>query len=181
MSARESQDARVAGEEAEVARRLVGVDAALAEYHGLADRLALVPASAKRAEGVAFEVRLDRGAGSAGEMINVDLKGLVKPALQRLRDGYGGRARGLAEEMLSLQVQGRGWVGGAGGWTRREQEQGFGRLGVGLRRVWVAGGGADSTRLVGGWGGVPEPRVEAPGGAARRWDQHLLHQAQQRH
>lgn len=40
----------------------------------MADRLALIPATAKRAEGVCFEVRLDRGAASAGEMINVDLK-----------------------------------------------------------------------------------------------------------
>lgn len=40
----------------------------------MADRLALIPATAKRAEGVAFEVRLDRGAASASEMINVDLK-----------------------------------------------------------------------------------------------------------
>ena len=30
-------------------------------YHSMADRLALIPATAKRAEGVAFEVRLDRG------------------------------------------------------------------------------------------------------------------------
>ena len=40
----------------------------------MADRLQLIPASAKRAEGVNFEVRLDRLASSAAEMINVDLK-----------------------------------------------------------------------------------------------------------
>ena len=40
----------------------------------MAGRLALVPATAKRAEGVAFEVRLERGAASASEMISVDLK-----------------------------------------------------------------------------------------------------------
>lgn len=40
----------------------------------MADRLALIPATAKRAEGVCFEVRLDRGAATASEMINVDLK-----------------------------------------------------------------------------------------------------------
>lgn len=40
----------------------------------MADRLQLIPASAKRAEGVNFEVRLDRLANTAGEMINVDLK-----------------------------------------------------------------------------------------------------------
>lgn len=40
----------------------------------MADRLQLIPATAKRAEGVNFEVRLDRLANTAGEMINVDLK-----------------------------------------------------------------------------------------------------------
>ena len=130
----------------------------------MADRLALIPATAKRAEGVNFEVRLDRGAPSASEMINVDLKvgrgcrllwlaymiggwgpaaasplpaalpanrqpshlnllpplpsfpclpppllcprqGIVKPALQRLRDAYSTKARDLADQLLSLQEQ----------------------------------------------------------------------------
>ena len=39
----------------------------------MANRLALIPATAKRAEGVAFEVRLERGAASASEMVNGDL------------------------------------------------------------------------------------------------------------
>jgi F0F1-type ATP synthase membrane subunit b/b' len=30
---------------------------------------------------------------------------MVKPALQRLRDGYSGRARELADQLLSLQEQ----------------------------------------------------------------------------
>jgi hypothetical protein len=33
------------------------------------------------------------------------LQGIVKPALQRLRDSYNARARELADEMLSLQVR----------------------------------------------------------------------------
>eukprot|EP00887_Chlorella_sp_A99_P000063 scaffold16.g63.t1 len=103
---REALERRVADQEAAVGERLDCVEASLQGYHSRADRLqarALIPASAKRAEGVNFEVRLDRGAGSPGEMINVDLKGIIKPALQRLRDAYAARARELGEAMLGLQ------------------------------------------------------------------------------
>lgn len=102
---REALDRRVAEQERGIEARLDAVEAALLHYHSMADRLALIPATAKRAEGVAFEVRLDRGAASASEMINVDLKGIVKPALQRLRDGYSAKARDLADQLLSLQEQ----------------------------------------------------------------------------
>ncbi|PSC74916.1 Kinetochore NDC80 [Micractinium conductrix] len=98
-------DARVAQQERGTEERLDVVEAALQGYHSMADRLALIPATAKRAEGVAFEVRLDRGAASVSEMINVDLKGIVKPALQRLRDGYAAKARALTDQLLSLQEQ----------------------------------------------------------------------------
>ncbi|KAL4420345.1 hypothetical protein ABPG77_006152 [Micractinium sp. CCAP 211/92] len=102
---REALDRRVAEQERGIEARLDAVEEALQGYHSTANRLALVPATAKRAEGVAFEVRLDRGATSASEMINVDLKGIVKPALQRLRDGYSAKARELGDQLLSLQEQ----------------------------------------------------------------------------
>lgn len=44
------------------------------EYHTAADRLQLIPASAKRAAGVQFEATLDRAGTTASELINVDLK-----------------------------------------------------------------------------------------------------------
>ncbi|PRW33702.1 Kinetochore NDC80 [Chlorella sorokiniana] len=105
---REGLDRRVLEQERGIEARLDSVEAALQGYHSMADRLALIPATAKRAEGVNFEVqpplvRLDRGAASASEMINVDLKGIVKPALQRLRDSYSAKARELADQLLSLQ------------------------------------------------------------------------------
>ncbi len=40
-------------------------------------------------------------------------QGIVKPALQRLRDSYSAKARELADQLLSLQV-GAGLVGGSG-------------------------------------------------------------------
>ena len=44
------------------------------EYHTAADRLQLIPASAKRAGGVQFEIALDRAGASAAEMVSVDVK-----------------------------------------------------------------------------------------------------------
>ena len=43
-------------------------------YNEAADRLALVPATAKRAEGAAFEARLDRSGATAADMVTADLK-----------------------------------------------------------------------------------------------------------
>ncbi len=48
-------------------------------YNLLADRLALVPLSAKRSGGIAYEIAVDRAA-PAGRLINVDLKVGVRVA-----------------------------------------------------------------------------------------------------
>lgn len=77
-------------------------------YHAMADRLGLIPATAKRAEGVAFEVRLDRGAASAGEMINVDLK------VRSLGAFCWGRAGGTAVVPAAVSAGAGGRVGGIG-------------------------------------------------------------------
>jgi kinetochore protein NDC80 len=43
-------------------------------YHTAADRLQLIPASAKRAAGIQYEISLDRSGTTASELVNVDLK-----------------------------------------------------------------------------------------------------------
>jgi kinetochore protein NDC80 len=101
-SQREAADAKVAEASAGLEARLDELEAIVADYHARADRLQLVPASAKRAEGVGFEITLDRTATLASGMVNIDLKGIIKPALQRIRDHYASRARELGEENLSL-------------------------------------------------------------------------------
>lgn len=100
---RELADTKAAQAEASLESTLDELDAVLGDYHARADRLQLIPASAKRAEGVAFEVVLDRTAGPTGALINVDLKGIIKPALQRIKDHYVARTRELTEEELSLE------------------------------------------------------------------------------
>ncbi len=43
-------------------------------YHTAADRLQLIPASAKRAAGVQFEATLERAGATPSELLNIDLK-----------------------------------------------------------------------------------------------------------
>ena len=43
-------------------------------YHTAADRLQLIPASAKRAAGVQFEAALQRAGATPSELLNVDFK-----------------------------------------------------------------------------------------------------------
>lgn len=57
----------------------------------------LIPATAKRAEGVNFEVRLDRGASTPGEMINVDLKVRMRVCL-----GAGGLWAAVEQSLVPL-------------------------------------------------------------------------------
>lgn len=101
-SQREAADAKVADAATGLEARLDELETVVADYHARADRLQLVPASAKRAEGVGFEITLDRTATLASGMVNIDLKGIIKPALQRIIDHYASRARELGEENLSL-------------------------------------------------------------------------------
>ena len=46
----------------------------LQEYNTAADRLQLIPTTAKRAGGMHFEARLNRGGSTSLEIMNVDLK-----------------------------------------------------------------------------------------------------------
>lgn len=121
-SQREVLDTRAHEHELEVEKRLDDMEAVLQvrakrenvhipsqhycvvsqEYHARADRLLLIPATAKRAEGIQFEIKVNRAGVTANELVNVDLKATIKPALQRIRDAYVTRARLLSEELLSL-------------------------------------------------------------------------------
>ncbi len=47
---------------------------AVQTYHTAADRLRLIPASAKRAAGIQYEISLDRSGATASELINIDLR-----------------------------------------------------------------------------------------------------------
>ncbi|CAD7698416.1 unnamed protein product [Ostreobium quekettii] len=75
------------------------------EYNVAAQHLKLIPQTAKRAAGREFEINIDRSAQSPGELCPIDLKGMVIPALQELRETYTTRCRSLGTQQLGLQEQ----------------------------------------------------------------------------
>lgn len=102
-SQREAAESKAAACSMALESKLDELEACLSEYHSRADRLQLIPISAKRSEGIVYEISLDRIATTSAAMVNnIDLKGIIKPALQRLRDSYSVKARELAEEELFL-------------------------------------------------------------------------------
>lgn len=53
---------------------LNGLEERLRQYHSACHRLALLPASAKRAAGVAYDMAVNRAAASQAELISGDIK-----------------------------------------------------------------------------------------------------------
>ena len=58
----------------QIAAEFRTLEAGVSRYNQLAHRLKLVPASAKRADGVSYELRLNRDAAAPAEFSNLDLK-----------------------------------------------------------------------------------------------------------
>jgi len=83
------------------------------EYHTAADRLQLIPASAKRAGGVQFEIALDRAGASAAEIVSVDVKARPPRSAPPLR-------RAGAPD--TLQKHCSGGALGRMAWTLRQHE-----------------------------------------------------------
>ncbi|DBA77729.1 hypothetical protein WJX79_003286 [Trebouxia sp. C0005] len=100
---REALERRVYEQDVQLELSLDELETAVQTYHTAADRLQLIPLTAKYAGGVQFEIQLDRAGATASDIINADLKGEVKPALARLRESQAARAQELSEEVLAVQ------------------------------------------------------------------------------
>lgn len=58
----------------QVEHALKALEEAIREYNLTAHRLSLLPASAKRADGIQYEIELNRNAEAPAAIINIDLK-----------------------------------------------------------------------------------------------------------
>lgn len=105
VSQRESLQQRLYQAEVQLESCLNGLEERLRQYHASCHRLGLLPASAKRAAGVAYELSLNRGANAQTELLSGDIKGVVRPGLLSLRERYRLRGRELAEDGLVLREQ----------------------------------------------------------------------------
>lgn len=105
VGAREGLEKRAYDQELQVECSLKDLEESVRQYNLAAHRLALIPASAKRAGGTNFELSVARNEETPQGLVSADIKGCVKPGLVALRERYRGRARDLAEDGLGLAEQ----------------------------------------------------------------------------
>jgi kinetochore protein NDC80 len=60
--------------EMEAEKKVLELEEALREYHSRAAALQLIPRTAKRANGMQYEIVLNSTAAAAGDMLTVDMK-----------------------------------------------------------------------------------------------------------
>ena len=103
----EEMERKVHQQEVQVVAEGRALDASASRYNQLAHRLKLIPASAKRADGITFELRINRlmEASTPSDLSNLDLKGVIRPALERLGEEYRIKAVQLSHDLLSLKEQ----------------------------------------------------------------------------
>ena len=88
-----------------LSREIEGLEGHVKKYRETAEHLKLLPATAKRANGIDYDMRLNLDATSPEEMQPLDLKGFIKSALIELRESSGAKTREAQKERLSLQEQ----------------------------------------------------------------------------
>eukprot|EP00798_Chlamydomonas_sp_ICE-L_P031181 gene31181-6325_t len=101
----EEMERKVHSQEVQVVAELKTLDSSVVRYNQLAHRLKLVPASAKRADGVTYEMRINRAASTPAILSNLDLKAVIKPGLERLCERYRTKAAELGRDLVSLREQ----------------------------------------------------------------------------
>ena len=94
-------------DEAKFEKKVEEIEGASRQYHATADRLQLIPSTAKHAEGVDFEVSLkphsEDGSSESLEAFASTCKTKLKPALGALRESYARKTRQAGEEMAEAQ------------------------------------------------------------------------------
>eukprot|EP00899_Mesostigma_viride_P019184 jgi/Mesvir1/27267/Mv07103-RA.1 len=89
--------------EVQASRRLEDLEALVRSYNVLAGKLKLTPATAKRAQGSDYELSLNTRASRAEDMLSLDLKGVVRPELERMRDEAAARGRDCAAALVGVK------------------------------------------------------------------------------
>ncbi|EME26412.1 Kinetochore protein NDC80 [Galdieria sulphuraria] len=81
------------------------VEDALRDYHRLAEKLQLIPSTAKNAKGFNFEIELSRDASlhRCEDILSLDLSSVVKPTIHELREAFSSKASRTREEELTVQ------------------------------------------------------------------------------
>jgi len=90
-------------QESQVEETMASLENSIRDYHTAARRLQIIPAGAKRAKGMDYEIRMDHG--TEGPMLSLDVKTTVKPMLTQLKEQYAQKSREAQEMVLEMQEQ----------------------------------------------------------------------------
>eukprot|EP00854_Cymbomonas_tetramitiformis_P004242 gene4242-5224_t len=90
--------------EVRVEKQMEVLETALWEYQTCGKKLQVLPSSAKRHNPI-FDFQVDATAARPEDVVSVDLKATVKPALARLKEEFVHRTREAQEELLKAQEE----------------------------------------------------------------------------
>ena len=98
------EEAKIAWDrEITVAKKMEIVEILVREFNRMAERLFLIPKTAKNADGIDYELRLNMHAPRPEQMLSVNIKGTIKPSLMRLREALTARNHESRNEAISLR------------------------------------------------------------------------------
>eukprot|EP01104_Vermistella_antarctica_P001425 TRINITY_DN1146_c0_g1_i1.p1 TRINITY_DN1146_c0_g1~~TRINITY_DN1146_c0_g1_i1.p1 ORF type:complete len:633 (-),score=191.06 TRINITY_DN1146_c0_g1_i1:1027-2925(-) len=87
------------------AKQLEKTETTVQHYNGIAGKLQLVPHTAKNANGVHYEMRFNPSGTAASEIVPVDIKGTIKPALRSLRKALEKRGVDGQKEVMDCEYE----------------------------------------------------------------------------
>ncbi|KAK9760744.1 kinetochore-associated Ndc80 complex subunit ndc80, partial [Basidiobolus ranarum] len=89
--------------EIESLKKLDDVERAIQEFNSSSYRLGLIPSESPYANGTEFEIKLNQHATRIEEMVSVDIKNVIRPALVDLRSNLNGSLHHTEDEAIALQ------------------------------------------------------------------------------
>ena len=100
---KEELDQQTWKQEMALTKLLEETEAVAASFNKKAEQLRLIPSTACNANGVDYTVTINARAENPEDIVSVDLRGVVRPALASLRDSINDMAHSVQSELLSAR------------------------------------------------------------------------------
>lgn len=99
---RDDQDKIILDRELDISKRVEQLERTVHQYHVVCERLHLVPQTARNANGLDLELRLNANDPHPEQMLAVHIKGSIKPGLHQLKEWCGERRREHGHALVEL-------------------------------------------------------------------------------
>ncbi|KAK9767830.1 kinetochore-associated Ndc80 complex subunit ndc80, variant 2 [Basidiobolus ranarum] len=89
--------------EIETQKKLDDVERVIQEFNSFAYKLGLIPSESPYANGIEFDIKLNQHATRVEDMVSVDIKNVIRPALMELRSNLNSSLHHTEDEAIVLQ------------------------------------------------------------------------------